>query len=589
MEYEDFTLWIGAGREGLVARVLGSPAGEGSCAPFRSPFDAGELARLERLAARPPAGAVPDRSRHLRPAERPAPDPLRAAGQRLTAALFTGPVLALWLRSFERVELQEDPGDRGLRLRLRLDLTDPEAARLHRLPWELLHRPESDRFLALDRRTPVVRYLDVPEPVKRRVKDRRLTVLPVAAAPRGCPELDLVRESRQLTATLGRRQGVELQGRAKPTLEGLREAVRAGRPHVLHFMGHGDFRVPSGEGVLLLEDGAGRARPVTGRDLVDQLGDLLPELGLVFLNACRTAEAAAHAPYAGVAAALVRAGVGAVIAMRAPIGDEAAAVFSREVYTHLAAGAPVDAAVTEGRLAVQRASGGSPEWATPALFLRAADGHLFDVSAPGARRPGRRTGLAAALSLLVLAGAAGFQAVVSGAVSGLLARRGGPPSEPAVEEGTRWTAERADRARPVGDRGDGEREPEERDGPADAGRLVERRAKPPEPAAAGGGAEGPAGSSVHELVAGQPLYLPELRAHVTAELITFRGTELVRVTVSPDGQDAQVRSGFPAGSLRFESGEASYAVDLLSIDQARGTVRLRARRTDGSEAAPVAD
>src|SRR6185436_7658264 len=51
--------------------------------------------------------------------------------------------------------------------------------------------------------------------------------------------------------------------------------------------------------------------------------------------------------------------------------------FSRAFHRSLAAGAPVDAAASEGRLAIYRNDPESLEWTIPALFLRAADGHLF--------------------------------------------------------------------------------------------------------------------------------------------------------------------------------------------------------------------
>ena len=47
-------------------------------------------------------------------------------------------------------------------------------------------------------------------------------------------------------------------------------------------------------------------------------------------------------------------GMPAVVAMRGPVPDIAAVAFSRTFYQRLAAGDPIEAAVTEGRLAIQR-------------------------------------------------------------------------------------------------------------------------------------------------------------------------------------------------------------------------------------------
>ncbi|MGH7490686.1 MAG: CHAT domain-containing protein [bacterium] len=107
-------------------------------------------------------------------------------------------------------------------------------------------------------------------------------------------------------------------------------------------------------------------------------------LRLVFLNACLTARASSAGPYAGLATALLRAGIPAVVAMQFPISDAAAIAFSRAFYRRLAASDTVDAAVTEGRLAIHRLGRG--EWATPVLFERLTTGRLFQAL-PGLGHP----------------------------------------------------------------------------------------------------------------------------------------------------------------------------------------------------------
>jgi hypothetical protein len=78
--------------------------------------------------------------------------------------------------------------------------------------------------------------------------------------------------------------------------------------------------------------------------------------------------------------------------MQSPIPDRTAFIFAREFYRCLALGYPVDAAVAEARkgifLEVDR---DAPDWGIPALFLRAEDGRLFEVTAAAAgasARPG---------------------------------------------------------------------------------------------------------------------------------------------------------------------------------------------------------
>jgi hypothetical protein len=69
--------------------------------------------------------------------------------------------------------------------------------------------------------------------------------------------------------------------------------------------------------------------------------------------------------------------------MQLPISDQAAIAFSEAFYRRLGAGDPVDAAATEGRLAISRRDRRSAEWAVPALFMRVPNGCLFQTD--GAR------------------------------------------------------------------------------------------------------------------------------------------------------------------------------------------------------------
>jgi pyruvate/2-oxoglutarate dehydrogenase complex dihydrolipoamide acyltransferase (E2) component len=82
--------------------------------------------------------------------------------------------------------------------------------------------------------------------------------------------------------------------------------------------------------------------------------------------------------FSGTAATLVRRGIPAVVAMQYQITDEAAIEFSRAFYEALADGWPVDAAVTDARVAVSMDS--MLEWGTPVLYMRSPDGRLFDIS-----------------------------------------------------------------------------------------------------------------------------------------------------------------------------------------------------------------
>jgi len=72
-----------------------------------------------------------------------------------------------------------------------------------------------------------------------------------------------------------------------------------------------------------------------------------------------------------------------VVAMQFPIADEDAIRFSKGFYESLAAGEPVDVAVSEGRRALYFIHRHALDWAAPVLFLRARDGRIFNLP----RRP----------------------------------------------------------------------------------------------------------------------------------------------------------------------------------------------------------
>jgi hypothetical protein len=65
--------------------------------------------------------------------------------------------------------------------------------------------------------------------------------------------------------------------------------------------------------------------------------------------------------------------------MQFEITDRAAVLFASEFYAMLAEGQPIDSAISEARLAIW-ADSNDVEWGTPVLFMRVADGRLFNVT-----------------------------------------------------------------------------------------------------------------------------------------------------------------------------------------------------------------
>ena len=142
--YANFDLLFETGiYEGYRVRVVGSPAGEAT-GTFLTPFTDAELdAFVDRI--RSPGV----RQRRLESGRHRA---ARLLGDALFQALFAEDIERCYRASLDEVERRGE----GLRIRLRLS----EVPELIDLPWELLHDPQTEAFLALSVWTPIVRYLE---------------------------------------------------------------------------------------------------------------------------------------------------------------------------------------------------------------------------------------------------------------------------------------------------------------------------------------------------------------------------------------------------------------------------------------------
>jgi hypothetical protein len=330
-------------------------------------------------------------------------------GDMLFRTVFTGEVRSL----FDEACGRRHESKLGLRIRIHFDPSSESGARLADLPWELLYRADRKDFLGLSGLFPVVRHLEVTRPLELGPLKPPLLVVVARFNPADTTPLQLENEEREVKDALGGVEAMDLRFLRAASAEQLHDALRETEVHVLHLMGHGEFDVNSGTGTLLLE-GAPGGIPLAGEMLARLVRDRLPRL--VVVNACSTARSSGPAPFAGVATALVLAGVPAVIAMRLEISNRAALVFAKILYTELARHRPLEAAVAEGRLAIYRSDPGSLDWTLPVLFLRAPSEDIFPVSsAPDPSREPRTpplTSLSAPLPNVTIVGP-GQQGIVN--------------------------------------------------------------------------------------------------------------------------------------------------------------------------------
>lgn len=322
--------------------------------------------------------------------------------------MLGGLLLPPYARQLLSASLTRLRSGQGLRLRLRL------ADELADVPWEYAYirdaRGErtSSGFLALDPRLSIVRHeaLATPGDWFETPSTRRVVV--AMASPSGEAELSgLPEEQRMLREALQQVAGVRAHFvpdlGAAPSTRGatLKDVVQAlsERTDVFHFSGHGRFTEDGlgpalgstiGAGEIVLTDEKGGPVYVPA----DRFAELLRGKGirLAVLNACEGARRDGYQVWSGVAAALLKAGIPAVVAMQLPVYDDLAAELGGAMYRALVAGLCVDEAVVMGRIAMRAAALKDKErrdcrdWAAPVLYLRSPGGVVFNPVSDAAAR-----------------------------------------------------------------------------------------------------------------------------------------------------------------------------------------------------------
>jgi CHAT domain-containing protein len=377
--YVDFCLELRVASNRRLKVTVRSPCGEHE-REIDSPFD------LETLPARRDAlrGEVEGLARTLRDraaaaSQASAPRDLTAAepvvadlsgfGESLYEAIFQGTVAELLAASRE----QAAAAGKGVRVKL----TTPDPA-LALVPWEFLcsrHR----EYLCLSENTPLVRHLFVSKPEASLRVPPPLRVLGVLSSD---GDLNLKAEELAIEGALcalRERRLVEVEWLKNPTSADLLKKLDEKEWHVLHLAGHGTFDEGAAEGRLSMTASDRRAADLNAHTLRTLLHGR-PSLRLVFLNSCDGAVGNARVLVSSTAALVTEAGIPAVIAMQFRISDNIAIEFAERVYAHVAKGSSIEKAVASARKHLSVTN--SPEWVTPVLFMRSAEGRLLDLTAP---------------------------------------------------------------------------------------------------------------------------------------------------------------------------------------------------------------
>ncbi len=299
-------------------------------------------------------------------------------GTLLYQSLFVDQIAPLLQRALGEC-LRED--QIGLRIRLRSE--PPELAAL---PWEYLYDPQRRLFLAASVETPVSRYLNLTEPVRKLACPAQINLL--AAIPQNSG-LDTEAEREMLTELSERLTGkivVDILT-DEATQKAMRAALRQKAYHIFHYAGHGSFK---DDGAFIhLDHSEKLTEPMNANQFAQFFLDY-PSMRLVFLNACHGATRSNHQALAGLAPQLVLRGVPTVIAMQDTIANDDAVLFATEFYAELCdprEGGQVEVAMSRARKALLQEKPESAVFGNPVLYLRAEEGRLWETQTTASPQP----------------------------------------------------------------------------------------------------------------------------------------------------------------------------------------------------------
>jgi len=268
-------------------------------------------------------------------------------------------------------------------LRLELDVDESQLPDVAALPWEFMRTPDKPRHrtfwlgtasdLVFSRRCGL---WEAADPI-RLEPGERLRIALAVAEPQGLPRVkyeEILGALQQLERDHAEK--IELLPLANPATADSIDRVLRQRPHIFHFIGHGELKRDSGH--ISLVDVAGRQDPV---DAVS-FGELFNRHDgcIVILQACEGAASSSSQAYVSVASRVVQQNIPVVVAMQFEVTNHTAKEFALEFYERIVHNDPVDKAVQEARFKIARSTSyRNRDFATPVLFMRVRDGRLFDM------------------------------------------------------------------------------------------------------------------------------------------------------------------------------------------------------------------
>ncbi len=256
-----------------------------------------------------------------------------------------------------------------------------DVADILNLPWELLRPPDGD-FLGFDLKFSI-RRLPLPDKILTafvgQLRPRPLRILFMACAPRDQKYLNYEREEEFMFRAIEKAgPNVVIDSGDMGSFEELRQRINEFQPHIVHLTGHGIVR-DDGLGYFAFEDEQGKTDLRSSVEIRQQLfaGS---SVQCAFISGCQTGKAPPVEALGGICQGLVGDEVPLAIGWAASIADNSATHFAATFYNTLAAGQPVDRALTQARQAIRKLceEQGDPSWTLPVLYNVTSQRMIFD-------------------------------------------------------------------------------------------------------------------------------------------------------------------------------------------------------------------
>ena len=371
--YADFVIELRSeGHNVFIARVTQSPVGESRDCVFKLPLDQAEiddaLASISYTSSNLLQRSAPRSSSY---------DQIMTIGRVLFTAMTEGTELGrLYVAAQDLVRRNSQ----GLRLHI-----STQDARVAEIPWEFLYdpNPRQPDFVVLSWRTPLIRQwgttLHAIAPIEPPL---RLLVVSAEVTP-----MSIQQEIDALHALASDPNLLTIKTIQNATKEMFLGALQQEEFHALHFIGAGTWADPEsrwnpyspvdpkhGQQVLLVFGAPQGSKDSVTFVSADEMNSALlnkSTLRFVVLSSDRSEQ---------VAQALTQTAP-AVLGIRNEITNQAAIPLMTTIYQGLLQGRTLDAAVTEGRLAIDRQNPGSREWGLPELYIQADQSPSLALSA----------------------------------------------------------------------------------------------------------------------------------------------------------------------------------------------------------------